>query len=357
LSDQHVKRPAVRRGLAAVAVATAVFTGVLAAPGVASAAGPTLASVSSAQAVTTAKPTAVTLRMSDRSFTNAKTVYVRATVHDSAGRVGKGKVLIYLDGRPYKTVALNSLGYARALVSTTVGSHRFSARFLPSSSAGQQTSTTKGVTFTVNPLKYKPTHVVARMSDRWFSTAQTVYARATVTDSIHRVGKGRALFYIDGKAYRMATLNSKGYARVTVSTNAGSHKLTVRFLPKPTAGQMTSKTASPVSFTVTKAKVTVKVEAASASAAPGTPAYYQDSSHWSVNWDGIAHCESTNNWSINTGNGYYGGLQFDYGTWLGAGGGQYASRADLATKYEQIAIAERVYASRGLSPWACGYAG
>ena len=57
------------------------------------------------------------------------------------------------------------------------------------------------------------------------------------------------------------------------------------------------------------------------------------------------------------GNGYYGGLQFDYGTWLGAGGGQYAQRADLATKYEQIAIAERVYASRGLSPWACGYAG
>jgi uncharacterized protein YabE (DUF348 family) len=74
-------------------------------------------------------------------------------------------------------------------------------------------------------------------------------------------------------------------------------------------------------------------------------------------WDRIAQCESGGNWHINTGNGYYGGLQFDYGTWLGAGGGQYAQRADLATKYEQIAIAERVYASRGLSPWSCGYRG
>jgi uncharacterized protein YabE (DUF348 family) len=76
-----------------------------------------------------------------------------------------------------------------------------------------------------------------------------------------------------------------------------------------------------------------------------------------VNWDGIANCESTNNWSINTGNGYYGGLQFDSRTWLGAGGGQYAPRADLATREEQIAIAEVLYSQRGLSPWACGHRG
>lgn len=76
-----------------------------------------------------------------------------------------------------------------------------------------------------------------------------------------------------------------------------------------------------------------------------------------VNWDGVANCESTNNWSINTGNGYYGGLQFDVSTWLSAGGGQYAPRADLATREQQIAVAETLYASRGLQPWACGYAG
>ncbi|MET0863808.1 MAG: ubiquitin-like domain-containing protein [Nakamurella sp.] len=86
------------------------------------------------------------------------------------------------------------------------------------------------------------------------------------------------------------------------------------------------------------------------------PAAAAPSGGWSVNWDAVAKCESGNNWSINTGNGYYGGLQFDIGTWLSNGGGQYAPRADLATKDQQIAVAETTYAARGLSPWACGYA-
>jgi uncharacterized protein YabE (DUF348 family) len=76
-----------------------------------------------------------------------------------------------------------------------------------------------------------------------------------------------------------------------------------------------------------------------------------------VNWDGIAQCESTNNWSINTGNGYYGGLQFDLGTWASGGGDAYASRPDLATREQQIAVANNVAGSRGTQPWACGYAG
>ncbi len=59
-------------------------------------------------------------------------------------------------------------------------------------------------------------------------------------------------------------------------------------------------------------------------------------------WDSVAACESDGNWSTNTGNGYYGGLQFDIGTWLAFGGGQYASRADLATREQQIAVASRV---------------
>jgi len=51
-----------------------------------------------------------------------------------------------------------------------------------------------------------------------------------------------------------------------------------------------------------------------------------------LNWDAVAQCESGGNWHINTGNGFYGGLQFDYSTWLSYGGGQYAERADLATR-------------------------
>lgn len=76
----------------------------------------------------------------------------------------------------------------------------------------------------------------------------------------------------------------------------------------------------------------------------------------SVNWDAIAKCESGNDWHINTGNGYYGGLQFLTSTWLGAGGGQYARRADLATRDQQIAIAENVYRRDGdsLREWSCG---
>ncbi len=59
-------------------------------------------------------------------------------------------------------------------------------------------------------------------------------------------------------------------------------------------------------------------------------------------WDAVAACESDGNWHANTGNGYYGGLQFDKSTWIANGGGQYASRADLATREQQIAVAERV---------------
>ncbi|MDR7081299.1 uncharacterized protein YabE (DUF348 family) [Arthrobacter ginsengisoli] len=73
-------------------------------------------------------------------------------------------------------------------------------------------------------------------------------------------------------------------------------------------------------------------------------------------WDKIAQCESTGNWSVNNGNGYYGGLQFDIRTWLGAGGGAYAPNASLASKAQQIDIANRVYAQRGLQPWGCGWA-
>jgi len=74
-----------------------------------------------------------------------------------------------------------------------------------------------------------------------------------------------------------------------------------------------------------------------------------------LNWDAVAQCESGGNWHINTGNGFYGGLQFDYGTWLSNGGGAYAPRADLASREQQIAIATKLYDARGSSPWpVCG---
>ncbi|MGS2586248.1 transglycosylase family protein [Streptomyces hebeiensis] len=72
-------------------------------------------------------------------------------------------------------------------------------------------------------------------------------------------------------------------------------------------------------------------------------------------WDKVAQCESGGNWHINTGNGYYGGLQFSQSTWASFGGTQYASRADLATKEEQIRTAEKVLAVQGEGAWpTCG---
>jgi LysM repeat protein len=75
----------------------------------------------------------------------------------------------------------------------------------------------------------------------------------------------------------------------------------------------------------------------------------------SANWQAIAACESGGNWSANTGNGFYGGLQFTQGTWLGYGGGQYAPSANLATPAQQIAVAQRVLAGQGIGAWpVCG---
>ncbi|MFD7583778.1 transglycosylase family protein [Kitasatospora sp. NPDC059817] len=72
-------------------------------------------------------------------------------------------------------------------------------------------------------------------------------------------------------------------------------------------------------------------------------------------WDKVAACESGGNWSINTGNGYYGGLQFTKSTWLAYGGGQYAQYPNQATKEQQILIGEKVLAGQGEGAWpSCG---
>lgn len=72
-------------------------------------------------------------------------------------------------------------------------------------------------------------------------------------------------------------------------------------------------------------------------------------------WDTVAQCESGGNWAINTGNGYYGGLQFSSSTWSAYGGSAYAATADQASKSQQITIAEKVLAGQGKGAWpSCG---
>ncbi|WP_406434135.1 LysM peptidoglycan-binding domain-containing protein [Streptomyces sp. NBC_00631] len=68
-------------------------------------------------------------------------------------------------------------------------------------------------------------------------------------------------------------------------------------------------------------------------------------------WDRIAQCESGGNWHINTGNGYYGGLQFSASTWRAYGGTAYAATADQASREAQIAVATKVQHAQGWNAW------
>jgi hypothetical protein len=77
--------------------------------------------------------------------------------------------------------------------------------------------------------------------------------------------------------------------------------------------------------------------------------------HRYVDWDAIAQCESSGNWHANTGNGYYGGLQFTLHTWHGYGG---RGVPNHHTREQQIAVAERVLAGQGIGAWpVCGHRG
>lgn len=74
-----------------------------------------------------------------------------------------------------------------------------------------------------------------------------------------------------------------------------------------------------------------------------------------VNWDAVAACESGGNWAINTGNGYYGGLQFSMGTWRANGG---SGSPHNASREEQIRVAENTLRSQGIGAWpSCGRRG
>ncbi|TNM69064.1 LysM peptidoglycan-binding domain-containing protein [Streptomyces sp. NP160] len=116
---------------------------------------------------------------------------------------------------------------------------------------------------------------------------------------------------------------------------------TARHRAQPEPSRLTRR-ALGVAATAAVAAAPVVAVAAPASAATG------------ATWDRLAQCESTGNWAINSGNGYYGGLQFSASTWKGFGGGQYASRADLASREQQIATAEKVLDAQGWGAWpAC----
>ncbi|CCQ46975.1 G5 domain protein [Pseudarthrobacter siccitolerans] len=186
---------------------------------------------------------------------------------------------------------------------------------------------------------------------------------------VSRVDTGQTAVTTEDVPFKTETVESaellKGEKEVTQAGSAG--KLEKTFKLVLVDGREASRTL--VTESVTAQPVTEKItvgtkpkpvaQAAPAPAAPTAGANTGAAAPAMMNeamWDKIAQCESGGNWSINTGNGYYGGLQFDIQTWIGSGGGAYAPNASLASKAQQIDIANRVYAQRGLQPWGCGWA-
>ena len=163
----------------------------------------------------------------------------------------------------------------------------------------------------------------------------------------------------DQVTYEVTTTNGAETAKTEVSRTALSPAqatvIAVGTKAAPVAAASSSSSSNASSSNSSSSSSAGSSE--SASTGSGSSSAPVSSGSSGVNWDGIANCESTNNWSINTGNGYYGGLQFDISTWNSAGGSAYASRPDLASREQQIAVAENLYADRGTSPWACGGAG
>ena len=122
------------------------------------------------------------------------------------------------------------------------------------------------------------------------------------------------------------------------------HRHAVPAADRPAPARTAARRAGAVIGTLGAAAV---VGTALASTADAAPTYRV--------WDRVAHCESTNNWHINTGNGFYGGLQFSAGTWGAYGGHKYARQASGASRLQQIEVARRVLASQGPGAWpVCG---
>ncbi|WP_342783587.1 resuscitation-promoting factor [Rudaeicoccus suwonensis] len=156
-----------------------------------------------------------------------------------------------------------------------------------------------------------------------------------------------------GTQRRYTSTMAAGATKVTRLGVAGTETVTT----KQTLSGSRVTASNVVQRKITRAPVNRVVLIGTEKAAPA-PTPYQPSSgglnlaHAAM-WDRIAACESGGDWSINTGNGYYGGLQFSASTWLANGGGQFAARADLASRAEQITVANRLYAKSGLAPWGC----
>ncbi|GER22698.1 transglycosylase [Zafaria cholistanensis] len=142
---------------------------------------------------------------------------------------------------------------------------------------------------------------------------------------------------------------AKGTTKVLSEGKDGERKLTYKVVVKDGKAVSTELVKTEVLTEAKDARIAVGTkQAASSSSGGGTTA---GAGGVSGAWAALAKCESGGNWAINTGNGYYGGLQFSLSSWQGVGGTKYAPYPHQATPAEQVAAAEKLRANGGWGHW------
>jgi uncharacterized protein YabE (DUF348 family) len=295
------------------------------------------------------------------------------TVEEALAELGQNPGAFTLSADRTRDIPLDGL----AVTAETVFATSLADGAAPASNL-QSSANTVGDLLTEQGLTLGPLDTVTPTVDtplsQGLAVAVTRVAQTTVTEQVPvgqpadqqvedaNLDEGSSNVTQDGAAgtdavtYQVTTTNGAESAKTEVSRTAvtPAQPKIIAVGTKPVAKASSSSSCSSSSSSGSSSSSSSSGSSSSGSASSAAPA---SSGSSGVNWQGIAQCESTGNWSINTGNGYYGGLQFDLGTWASGGGLAYASRPDLATQAQQIAVAENVAASRGTSPWACGYAG
>lgn len=182
-----------------------------------------------------------------------------------------------------------------------------------------------GKTVTVEPGDY-----LSKIADANSTSYQRIYYANTIIDNPDLIYPGEQL-------------------RIP----ADNEQLTARPLPENAPPEVKAQVATPEQQSAAAAPQQAPADntpAPDPAPAPQPVAVAPSAASGSV-WDSIAACESGGNWAIDTGNGFYGGLQFTQSTWAAYGGLAYAPRADLATRDQQIAVASKVQAGQGWGAW------
>jgi len=149
---------------------------------------------------------------------------------------------------------------------------------------------------------------------------------------------------------------AKGTTKVLSEGKDGERKLTYKVVVKDGKTVSTELVKTEVVTEAKDAKVAVgtKVKKAASSGSSSAGGTTAGTGGVSSSWAALAKCESGGNWAINSGNGYYGGLQFSLSSWQAVGGTKYAAYPHQATPAEQVAAAEKLRASGGWGHWpAC----